>query len=51
MKKTYIKPYTKAILLKTQIVMGTTSRMSVGADMSSGSADSRRGNSSWDDEE
>lgn len=48
MKKTYIKPHTMAIAIKTHNVMVALSR---GEDMSTGSADSRRGNSDWDDEE
>ena len=50
MKKTYIEPQTKAIEIKTESVL-TMSQLSVGENMSSGSADSRQGGSSWDDDE
>ena len=50
MKKAYIEPHTEVITIKVQNVMTSTSTLSVGSGMSSGSADSRRGGD-WDDED
>ena len=53
MKKSYIIPATKVVSVKIENVLQTASKISVGENISSGSAASREGgrNSNWDDED